>query len=292
MKIVSLVSAVDQNIEEMLAGMHLETDAVIVNQCVTGDGSADTKCVTGAGSVDTFCTKSDSEELPSHNVSDRTVPVTHFVITMRERGVGLSRNTCIENAPDCDILLFTDEDIVYDEGYSELIRREYEAHPEADALLFNMRVCEARRTYWNDDFARVRFYNYGRYPAYSISVRRDRLFASGVRFPLEFGGGARYINGEDSVFLHDLLKAGLKIYRTTVCLGEETERESTWFKGYDERFFVSRGALYVRLYGVWALLRAHVFLIRHKYMYSEAGYGQAIRWMKQGMREIRLSSVK
>ena len=258
MKIISLISAVDQNIIRMTEGMHLETDAVVVNQC-------------------------DTEGDKTFSVCGNTVRQ----IDMRERGVGLSRNTCIESAPSCDVFLFTDEDIVYDEGYAGLIEAGYNAHPEADALLFNVRVCEARRTYWNEDYRRVRFYNYGRYPAYSISIRADRLKASGVRFPLEFGGGAEYINGEDSVFLHDLLKAGIRIYRTPVCIGEETERESTWFKGYDERFFISRGALYVRLYGANAVPRALLFLIRHRYMYAELGFGASFRLMRQGMREMR-----
>ena len=258
MKIVSLISAVDQNIEDMLNGMHLETDAVVVNQC--------------AGESD------QTYEISGLNIRQ---------IDMKGRGVGLSRNTCIENAPDCDVILFTDEDIVYDEGYSALIKEAYDTHPEADALLFNVRVCEARRTYWNEDFARVRFYNYGRYPAYSISIRKEALDKSHVRFPLEFGGGAKYANGEDSIFLHDLLSAGVKIYRIPVCIGEETERESTWFKGYDDHFFISRGALYVRLYGANAILRAIVFLLRHKYMYEEKGFAAAYKLMRQGMREIK-----
>jgi len=258
MKLISLISAVNQNIEELVEGMNLETDAVIVNQC---DKSENGSFANGSLKIDWCC--------------------------MTQRGVGLSRNTCIEMAPQCDIILFTDEDISYDEGYSQAIIDEYTAHPEADALLFNMRVCDSRRTYWNEDHHRVRFYNYGKFPAYSISVRRDRLMKSGVRFPLEFGGGAKYINGEDSVFLHDLLKAGIKIYTSTVCLGQEQERESTWFKGYNEEFFISRGALYVRLYGRFDLLRAVLFLLRNRYTYAECGFLPAIRLMKKGMNQMR-----
>jgi len=259
-KTVSLVSAVDRNVEEMLGGMHLETDAVVVNQC---DHAGDREFL----------------------FQDKKIRQ----IDRPERGVGLSRNTCIDNAPECDILLFTDEDIVYDEGYAGLIEDEYRAHQDADALLFNVRVCENRRTYWNEDFKRVRFYNYGRYPAYSISIKKSALDKSGVRFPLEFGGGAKYANGEDSIFLHELLRAGVKIFRTPVCLGEETERESSWFNGYNERFFIGRGALYVKLYGVFAVPRALLFLIRHRYMYEETGFTKAFKYMKQGMKEIKNS---
>ena len=258
MKIVSLVSAVDGNIEEMIDGMHLESDAVVVNQC-------------------------DAEGELSLNIDGNEIRQ----INITGRGVGANRNTCIENAPECDVLLFTDEDIIYDEGYLKKIVDEYSAHPEVDALLFNIRVCEARRTYWNDRFKRIRFYNYGRYPAYSISIKKDVLMKSGVKFSTEFGGGAKYANGEDSIFLHELLKSGVRIYASAVCLGEETERESTWFSGYNERFFIGRGALYVKLYGAFAKMRALIFLIRHRYMYEELGFGRSYGLMKQGMNEIR-----
>ena len=261
MTIISLISGVNQNIEELTDSMGLESDAVMVNQC---DRDAE-----------------GTYELPSGKKVNW--------VCMNKRGVGLSRNTCIEKALTLngDICLFTDEDIKYDPGYAGLIEKEYLAHPEADAILFNMRVCEQRRTYWNTDYKRVRFYNYGRYPAYSISIKSEVLQKKNVWFPLEFGGGAKYINGEDSVFLHDLLKAGVKIYRSPICLGEEEERESTWFKGYDDRFFISRGALYVRLYGNMCSVMAWVFLLRHRYMYREIGLTQAIGLMKQGMKEIR-----
>lgn len=261
MKLLSLISGVNQNIEELTAEMGLESDAVMVNQC-------------------------DRDECGECGLPDGHVLSW---ICMDRRGVGLSRNTCIDKAFELggDILLFTDEDITYDAGYAERIMSEYAARPEADAILFNMNVCEARRTYWNTDNGRVRFFNYGRYPAYSISVKSEALAKSGVRFPLEFGGGAKYINGEDSVFLHDCLRAGMKIFRSPVCLGSEKERESTWFKGYDDRFFISRGALYVRLYGRMSGVMALVFLLRHRYMYEEKGLLKALGLMKQGMKEIR-----
>lgn len=258
MKVQTLVSAVNQDVSQLVETMNLQTDSVVVNQC-------------------------DRNEYGEFDTSSFHVKWE----CMDRRGVGLNRNTCIKHGKDGDILLFSDEDIVYDDGYEKRIIRAYEKNPDADAILFNMRVGQTRRTYWNNDEGRVRFYNYGRYPAYSISIRRDALEKSKVLFPLEFGGGSKYINGEDSIFLHDLLASKIKIYRSTECLGEETERESTWFKGYNEKFFISRGALYVRLYGHFDLIMAYVFLLRHKYMTDEMGFSKAIKLMKQGMKEMR-----
>ena len=160
-------------------------------------------------------------------------------------------------------------------------------------ILFNVRVNPSRRTYWNDTFKRIRFYNYGRYPAYSISARKKVLSESGVQYSLLFGGGAKYSNGEDSLFLKDCLHAGLRIYASPVCLGEEeerpaTENASTWFTGYHEKFFHDRGVLYAFLYGPMKYVMAWVFLIRkRKTMCRELSILQAAKYMKEGIREAK-----
>ena len=72
------------------------------------------------------------------------------------------------------------------------------------------------------------------------------------------------MNGEDSLFLHDCLKAGLNIYRTTVALGKETSGQSTWFQGYTEKFFFDRGVLYHFLYGAMAKVFGFRYLFKNR----------------------------
>ena len=56
----------------------------------------------------------------------------------------------------------------------------------------------------------------------------------------------------------------MKVYRIPVLLGKETARESTWFKGYNEKFFFDRGVLYHHLYGRLAKVMAVRWLLKHK----------------------------
>lgn len=255
-KIQLLVSAVEQNAAGLVQQMHICGDAVIVNQ----GGGYGYEELTASG----------------HRIQ---------VFSMAERGVGRSRNTALLHA-DADICVFSDEDIVLDEGYEERIRRAYDELPDADMILVNVRVAPARRTYWNEDIHRIHYRNYGRYPAYSITARHEALLRANVHYSLLFGGGAKYSNGEDSLFLRDCLKAGLKIYAHTVCIGEEKERESTWFSGYHEKFFRDRGVLYHALYGRLALPLSFRFLWVHRQeMCREIPLRQAYRWMKDGVRE-------
>jgi len=258
MKIQLLVSAVNQDIAALVKQMHIRSDAVVVNQC---------------------------DHYGYEEITDAGCQIQIF--SMPERGVGLSRNTALLHA-NTDICVFSDEDIVLSENYEELIRGAYRQLPDADMILVNVKAAPARRTYWNKDIHRIHYCNYGRYPAYSITAKQDALLRANVHYSLLFGGGAKYSNGEDSLFLRDCLKAGLKIYSHTVCIGEEKERESTWFSGYHEKFFKDRGVLYHYLYGRLAALLSLRFLLAHrKEMCREASLKQAYRWMKEGVREAR-----
>lgn len=202
------------------------------------------------------CDRNGYEELECNG---QKVRCYHFA----ERGVGLSRNNALLRA-DGDIAVFADEDIEYEKNAAEKICAEFEKHPEADMLLFNVKVTKERRTYWNDSFHRVRWYNCGRYPAYSFAIRTGKMHEKNLTYSLLFGGGARFSNGEDSLFISDCLKAGLQVYAVPVCIGEEIPRPSTWFFGYNEKFFYDRGVLYHYLYGRMAQIWGFRFLLKMK----------------------------
>ena len=228
MKLELLVSAVEKDPRSLAEAMKIASDAVIVNQC-------------------------DHHGYTAWKENGREIRC----FSMEERGVGLSRNTALLFAEE-DIVLFSDEDIRFDEGYEKKVLEAFLKNPDADVITFNFRVDERRATYHNAGERRIRWYNYGRYPTYSVAARLSALRKSNVSFSLLFGGGARYSNGEDSLFLHDCLKKRLHLYTSAEELGEEEYRESTWFKGYNEKFFVDRGVLYPFLYGKLA----RVFALR------------------------------
>lgn len=258
-RIELLVAAVSQDMNELPSKMNIQTDAIIVNQSVP---------------------YSYEESVYKGN------KIRAF--GCNEKGVGLSRNNALLRA-DHEIVQFCDEDIVLDEGYAKLIEKEFDEHPEADMLLFNVIQSKGRETYHNTDFKRINYLNYGRYPAYAIVARTEALHKSGVTFSLLFGGGARYSNGEDSLFLKNCLDKKLRIYRTSVTIGhEESGRPSTWFSGYNEKFFFDRGFLYHFLYGKLAGLMCLRYLLKYKdTMFAEIPFRQAYGIMKKGLREAK-----
>ena len=259
MKLQVLAAAVDKNVQQLAESMNLKTDAVIVNQC-------------NDYSYEEFLREGKRIQC----------------FSMKERGVGLNRNTALLHATG-DVVFFSDEDIRFYDDYAEKVLSAFAKNPDADVITFNFKVHESRRTYTNTKERRIRWYNYGRYPTFAVAAKLESLRKANVSFSLLFGGGARYSNGEDSLFLRDCLKAGLHMYTDTGEIGEEIYRESTWFKGYNEKFFTDRGVLYHFLYGRLAGIFSIRFLYAHRAeMCKEIPLKDAYRMMKKGICEGRL----
>ena len=259
MTIQTLVSCVKQNMEEVASKMNLQTDAIVINQC-------------------------EKNGYLEYEHKGHTICCYDF----KEKGVGLSRNNALLRAT-ADIVLFSDEDIVYEDGYDKKILNEFEKHTEKDFLLFNMEVEPERATYHIASESTVKWYNCGRYPTYSFAIRREKLHKNNITFSLLFGGGAKYSNGEDSIFIRDCLKKGMKALAVPVTIGKEVPRPSTWFAGYNEKFFFDRGVLYAYLYGKMAKPFALRFLLKHRNIMFKEEYPipmkKAYALMKEGMKE-------
>ena len=252
-----LISALGKDAHELASGMNLECDAVIVDQ-----GSRD-----------------DSYELRTSG--EHVVRV----VESSERGIGRSRNRALEEARG-SIVLFADDDIVYSSGYSAAVITAFDTHPDADIIMFNYNVSEERKTYRTDKEHRVYKWSVGRYPAYAAAARLDSIRKAKVKFSLLFGGGARYSNGEDSLFFMDCLRAGLKVIAVPVTIGTEVPRESTWFCGFNDKFFYDRGVLYSFLYGNAAGIWALRFVLAKKRDYAEQMRpAAAFKLMRKGIKE-------
>ena len=256
MRLQLLVAAVNQTASELPDQMNIGSDAIIVNQTDHYDYQ--------------------EFDYKGHQVK---------FFSVAERGVGLSRNHSLLRAQ-ADISLFADEDIAYADNYKELVLEAFEKYPQADMLLFNVQAVPGRETYHISEFGRVRSFNCGRYPTYSFAVRTKEVHKRNITFSLLFGGGAKYSNGEDSLFISECIRKGMKVYKVPVLIGKEIERPSTWFTGYNEKFFFDRGVLYRHLYGKLRHVMALRFLLAHKEeMCQEISVKEAYKLMKKGMKE-------
>ena len=111
MKLQLLVSAVNEDVSTLAQRMNLESDAIIINQ-------------------------TDHFDYTEYEHKGKKIQCYSFA----EKGVGLSRNNALLRA-EGDIVLFSDEDIVYDSGYEEKILKAFEENKE-NGISSSIRIVE------------------------------------------------------------------------------------------------------------------------------------------------------
>ena len=160
------------------------------------------------------------------------------VYSTTQRGLTKSRNMAIEKS-DADICLLSDDDEVFVENYESKIIETYEALPQADIIIFKMLN---RLPSFSDEVQELKFPQIMKVSSWQISFRRDSLMKSGVRFDELLGAGTGNGAEEELKFLLDCQKHNLRIFYVPIEIASVSQTASTWFEGYNEKFFENRGA--------------------------------------------------
>ena len=254
MQIQVLVAAMNQKDMSLYHRMKIKTSALIGNQCE--------------------CNRVDKEIINGNKV---------VCFSFNEKGVGLNRNNTLLRA-DGDICCFADEDTVYVDGYKDVIEKAFTKKKKADGIIFNIyTIGEDVGRRINSKIKRVRWYNVLNYGTVRLAVKNNSIKKQSICFNTLFGGGSKYSFGEDTLFMKEMLKKGLKIYTYPAYIATVDQRESTWFKGYNEKYFFDKGALYCALSERWCVLYILQDIIRHKKMYGNFTFGQIYKYMKNGV---------
>ena len=159
-------------------------------------------------------------------------------------GVGTNRNLALQAAK-ADILLFADDDIVYYDSDLKGVIEAFHQLPDADVIFFAIDMTKEGKVFdkRRNKVKRLHLWNALRYGACRMAVRREAIIKNRLSFSTLFGGGSLYCSGEDTVFIRDCFRAGLKLYSHDYVLGACAKDSSTWFEGYHEKYCFDRGAL-------------------------------------------------
>ncbi len=178
-------------------------------------------------------------------------------------GVGINRNIGLLAATG-DILLLSDDDVVYNDDYANKVLAAFENNPKADVIIFGMKITKNGKVHRikQTKNQRLHTYNAMKYGACSIAIRRSALLSSRVSFSHLFGGGCKYSSGEDSLFILDCLRSGLKLYGNEYCLGLCAQDTSSWFNGYSDKYYYDKGAWFKAAYPRAFFLYKTLFCLR------------------------------
>ncbi len=187
------------------------------------------------------------------------------MITTATRGVGRNRNIAISYA-EAPLLLMADDDMVYNDDMPQRVVEAFEQNPQADVLVFGLDILRdgvvtEKRI---DPRRRLRIWNAMRYGTCRVAIRRQALLEHHITFNENFGGGCPFSAGEDSLFLKACFDCGLQVYTYPYTLGTCSKDTSTWFTGYNEKYFYDKGVLVRQLFPRSAYLMALYFGARFK----------------------------
>jgi len=213
-KVEVLVATINQSDFSLADKMNLQTDAVIANQ---------------AGKL----------EYAELERNDRTIKM----VTTNTKGAGINRNIALMYSSS-DFLMLADDDVVYIDGYEKVIQSAFEELPLADVIVFRINATKDGEVIEDCPPVqkRLHIYNALKYGTYRIAIRRSSLLRTNLHFYDVFGPGCEYNMNEDSLFIAECLKKRLKIYAHKGYIGDTSKDSSTWFVGYDERFWYNKGA--------------------------------------------------
>lgn len=205
-----------------------------------------------------------------------------------ERGVGLNRNNALLRST-ADICLLADDDTVFVEGYEELILNAFKKYPSADIIIFNIHTSENERRYVVKKKMNINRLNCGKFGAVRIAFKRSKIIKNSISFNQLFGGGAMFTAGEDTIFLEECLKKGLKaIAVPDYILTLKDSRPSSWFEGYNDKFFEDMGSSYYCHYKCMAIPLAAVQLVRKRNSWmQERKFWQTLSKVKLGVQRYK-----
>lgn len=197
-----------------------------------------------------------------------------------EIGAAKSRNRGLSLVTE-DIILLCDDDVVYDKSYSKKVISAFKKYPDADLITFNLNSPN-RWIKKNKKNRRIHFYNGLGYSSSSIAFKRESIIDNDIKFNILFGPNATYGSGEDTLFLVDALKNGLKLYASDICIGTVYHDNSFWFKGYNDRYFFDKGALFTAISYRFRHFLFFQYLLRHKEVFKNIGFKSAYKLMALG----------
>lgn len=252
MSLQVLLSSMHMNSYKYIDSLNITTDCVIINQCNVNN----------------------EEYIYNEGRNIKYISTT-------ERGLSLSRNKALDYAT-AEICLFCDNDVEYKKNYRNIVMDEFRKNPEYDIIVFPI----DSKPYFKKK--KMGYISTLKVFSPEIAFRRKSIEQKNIRFTTHFGAGAKYSMGEENIFLYDCLKKGLKILYVPVHIANERDEESTWFKGYNKKYFFDKGAIYYEMSNKFCVFLILQFAVRkHKIFKDEVTRTEAIKYMLRGRKEYR-----
>jgi len=259
LKVEVLISTMNRKDYSFIDNMNLNSDFLIINQ---------------------NCEEFRSEKLFGLNKGR--------IISLDEKGLSKSRNLAIQNST-ADICILADDDVSYINNYSEIVCDAYKKYCDADIIAFQMhRIGTKRSKVYRNEQSWENYISCVKISSVEITFKRESIINSKIKFNELMGSGSEFYLGEENIFLCDALKKGLKILYLPIKIGCVDCSKSTWFEGYNSKYFISRGALFYNMSNIYYIFLIIQFAIRKYNLYNyNLSFFKVIIFMIEGVKKYK-----
>ena len=190
------------------------------------------------------------------------------IINRNEKGLSKSRNEAIRNSRQ-DIILFADDDIIYNNDYKEIIIDAYNKYQNSDIICFYVESKNKSRKIKKMLTGKVGYIRAMKIVSFEISFKRKSILDNNLKFDESFGAGTKFNRGEEQIFLYEALRKGLKIFFVNKKIGEVKQENSTWFSNYNKEFFEIQGQVFKRISPKFYKILIIQYAIRKYFLYHK-----------------------
>lgn len=255
MSVQLLISTMHQRNFELLDKMNVSSGAVVVNQC-------------------------DEESIQTIEYKGNSV----IWINTCERGLSKSRNMAIRNAT-AEYCVLADDDEVFDSNYAETIENAFERNKSFSVIRFKIQGIEKEFKSYSESRYEIGYVKSLQLSSVELAFRREDVVSNNIWFDEQIGAGTENLMGEENAFIFSCLKKHLKICYEPSKLADLHIGNSTWFTGFNEKYFLGRGAAFTAMSKQYSLLLIFQFAVRRYKLYkAENGFIDSIKYMLKGRR--------
>jgi hypothetical protein len=245
------------NHSSILSEMNLNAPAIVVNQC-DNSGSCQIKYLNNK---------------------------VLWIDTL-DRGLSKSRNLAISNSS-CEFCLLADDDLVYVDNFADKILDQFRINNDASVIVFIVEGIEKEFKKYHTKQRKLNLYSILKVSSVQIAFKRSDIVNNNIRFKEEFGSGSIFSMGEENIFLNDCLKSGLIIYFVPVKIADLHLLSSSWFKGFNRKYFHDQGASLTAFSKSLSLVLIFSFALKKRNLYKgKYSYLTVIRYMLIGRRKF------
>lgn len=185
-----------------------------------------------------------------------------------EKGLSKSRNLALNMASSEGVYL-TDDDIVLRDNFNDIIATALIENPDYDILAFNIEGIEKEFKKMVTQESDLNLLTSMKLSSVQIVFRTSFLKKYNIKFDERFGAGAKYSMGEENIILFDAIKKGAKIKFIPETIAFLHIGNSTWFKGFNQKYLFDKGASFWRMFGILAPVYSFTYCVRKNKLFRE-----------------------